>query len=426
MKIKNTEALARTSLRAAALRIAEAGYAAVDTPSLVAQRVLREGNILTVCGTRFTLGAGRLILVGAGKCSADAASALEPILGDRLAAGAVIDTRTLPLKKIVSYEGTHPLPSEQNMLATSKVLRLVSGLREEDTVIAVISGGGSTLLCLPAGGRDCAQEIALVEALFRKGATIEELNTVRKHTSLVRGGFLAKAAHPARVIGLIFSDVPGDDLAYVASGPTVKDATTVEDARGILAKYDLDTFHPLEETLIETPKEDEYFARVTNIVMVSNVIALEAMRDEASRRGFEAQIITNTLAGEAREIGMAIVKMLHAAPPHAAFLYGGEPTVHITGGGEGGRAEEVSLAGLAEVREDELLLPFASDGRDNTDFAGGICDIMTKRHAEEKKLDVAKFLAENDSYRFFAMAGDYLETGPTGSNVSDLIIAMKE
>ena len=253
------------------------------------------------------------------------------------------------------------------------------------------------------------------------GADIHELNTVRKHLSTVQGGQLAKIAHPARVVGLVFSDVLGNDLSVVASGPFSRDTTSVSDAAAVLEKYDVMQVCQLPGCqLLETPKEDIYFANVSLFLAVDNTTALLAMRNEALVRGYEAEIVATDLSGEASEVGRALGQK-RLAPRHA-LLYGGETTVHGTG--VGGRSQELALGALPHLDEHTLVLAAASDGRDNTDAAGAIADAMAQGVAGAAGLDPAPFLAGHDSYEFWQRVGSQIITGPTGSNVSDLVIVL--
>ncbi|HVO35016.1 MAG TPA: DUF4147 domain-containing protein [Gemmatimonadales bacterium] len=426
--IRNRDALATTPARRAALAIAEAALEAIDTIAATRRAVALDGETLRVAGAPVAP-AARLRLVAVGKCATAAAAALADVLGPRLADGIVLDVAEavpLPLRGMRVLRGTHPMPSDANVEATRSILRFLEGGRPDDVVLCVVSGGGSTLLCLPPPGGSVEGERAVLETLFRAGATVQEINTVRKHSSLARGGNLARAAHPARVIGLIFSDVPGAPPEVVASGPTALDGGTVADARRVLARYGVPAGRePAGLALIETPKDPAIFERVTNVVLVSNQIALDAMASAARREGLRPVARTATLSGEARDVAAQVLRDLHAAPPGAALLYGGETTVTVRGAGRGGRNLELALAALGGVLGGELVLTLATDGRDNGDLAGAIADAVTRESARRAGADPAAFLAANDSYGFFARVPQALETGPTGANVADLIVALR-
>ncbi len=441
MKIKNFDQLATTELRRSALLIAEAGLQAIDTKKTIKDSIRLwlngtdrrrnntrlEGGAIVVGGYNFPLAdIGRIIFVGIGKVASESAVVAEKILGERLAGGILVDTKAAPpLKKIKAFKGTHPLPSAKNVAAAKAVVKILDDLKEEDLVIFVVSGGGSTLLCLPENGK-WGEEAKIMKALIKKGAAIQEINTLRKHLSLARGGYLAKYAYPASAVSLIFSDIAGDALGFVASGPTVKDETTTEDAEKIIEKYDITReLGAGKLALIETPKENKYFEKVKNVLVVSNSTALEVMETEAAELGFKAQIMTSCLTGEAADVGSRTVENLHEISQKSAFLYGGETTVTVKGKGRGGRNLELALSALRGVREGELLLSLASDGRDNGEFAGAICDTITKEAVLKNGFDIETVLQNNDSYPLFQKVGNHIETGDTGSNVSDLLIALK-
>ncbi len=431
MKIQNLEQLAVTDARRALLTIADAGLEAIDTRQVMREMLRAEGQTLAIGNERIDLTKiGRLVFVAIGKCAVDASLMVEKVLGDRLTRGIVLDVKPRPTSAppsvhLHAFCGTHPLPSDENLRAAEAIVQTLTGLTERDLVIFVISGGGSTLLFLPQDKND-RSEIDIFNALTNAGATIQEMNMVRKHLSLARGGYLAKCAYPARVISLIFSDVPGNDISSIASGPTIKDTTTIEDAEKVLTKFNVRNSRDIGKAgLIETPKEDKYFARVTNVLAVSNVRALRAMCGAAEKLGFRAEIRGSDLMGEASEAGRTIAETLHAAPAKSVLLWGGETTVTVRGTGRGGRNLELVASALRFVRDGEEILSLASDGRDHGPFAGAICDTITKKVIADANIDLEQFLTDNDTYGLFEKIGNYLTTGDTGSNVSDLIIALK-
>ncbi len=428
-KIKNFDDLALTSLRKAALLIAEAGLEAIDTGKAIKKNVRLENEKLIIKDNEFSLAnVKRIFFIGVGKCAAEAAKAIEGILGEKLQSGVLIDVVPPPdLKKIRAFQGTHPLPTEANIAAAKEIVLLLKNLNENDFVIFIVSGGGSTFLCLPED-RACDEEAKIIRALMDAGADISEINTVRKHLSLARGGYLAKYAYPARGVALIFSDVPGNDIQFIASGPTVKDETTIHDAEKILERYDIPRVCGIPDCgLVETPKEEKFFAGIKNMIIVSNKIALGAMANKAEELGFKAKIQTDSLTGRAREVAKNIMEDLHKMPEKTALFYGGETTLVVRNSlSKGGRNMHFALSALQYLKDDELIIGLASDGRDNGDFAGAICDKMTKEKAFAKKLDILEYLDANNEYPFFEKAGDYILTGITGSNVSDLIIAIHD
>lgn len=426
-KIKNFQQLATTDLRQIALELAETGLEAIDTRQIILEKIKLEDKVIRIEDKVFSLeSVNRLVIVGIGKCALQAAAALEQVLGDLITEGVIIDTHQGKLKKIKTYVGSHPFPSQNNIDATAEIIKLLKDLKENDLVIFVVSGGGSTLLCQPEN-LTCQAEKNILEYLFKVGATIQEINTIRKHLSLARGGYLAQYAYPARVISLIFSDVVGNNLEFVASGPTVKDTTTVEDAKRIFTAYNLEAVCGGSLTaLIETPKDNKYFEKVENILLLTNKVGLEAMAAKAKSLGFSAKVVTAELVGEAREVGLKVIDELRGAKPKTVLLYGGETTVNVVGNGIGGRNLELVLSALRLIKDKELVLAFDSDGRDNTDFAGALCDIMTQAKAERMLLNPFQYLKENRSFDFFRQVGDYLLTGETGSNVADFVMALHE
>jgi len=423
MKIKNIQALATNQLRADGLAILEAGLLAIDTRIAVKDAVSRTETALFIAGKVYSMSDfDRVRVVAIGKCAGDAVVALYEVIGENIYDGIVIDTRSQKMPSSVNLlVGSHPLPKKENIEATKQVLEFLKSCTERDLVIVVVSGGGSALLCQPGDNMTIEDELYVTEQLMRSGATIQEINIVRKHLSLARGGGLAVASYPATAASLIFSDVPGDDIAFISSGPTVMDETTVEDAQRVLSSYGIN-----DVALLETSKDKDKFSRVTNTVIVSNVLALEAMRQEALKRGYDVSVENTKLTGEARDVSYTIINALHEARPKTALLYGGETTVKLDGSsGTGGRNQEVALAGLEHITEGELLLACASDGRDNTDVAGALCDTVVREASEAHALSIKDALARHDSYVFFKTVGAQIETGPTGSNIADIIIALK-
>lgn len=421
--------MAVTDSRKSALEVAEAGFQAIDTGRVIRETVSLADDKLAIDGEHIPLrDVGKIIVAGVGKCAARAAAGLERILGDRLSGGLVITIGEVPrFRKIRNYPGTHPFPSEKNVKASMALLKLLSGLEKKDLVIFLVTGGGSTLLCLPDDG-NWQRESLIFNAFMNSGAPIQDINTVRKHISRVRGGFLAEAMYPARVISLIFNDVPGsDDIGFIASGPTAKDTTTVEDAQAILDKYKILSECNLDGCdLLETPKDDKYFERVKNVVVVSNMTALLAMKNVGERLGYKTEIVDAKVSGEAHDVGRIIADRAANAPPRSILLWGGETTVTIHNkSGNGGRLQEFAIGALAAVPDNVLLTAVASDGRDNTDIGGVLCDKIVKDKVTELGLNPQQALDKNNSYRFWKTLGSCLDIGETGSNVSDLIIAIK-
>jgi len=426
MVIQNSSDLATTEARKDALEITEAGFAAVNTEKVIKKNVRLDGDNLFIKNEKYSFSdIKRIFVVGIGKCSLEAAMTIEDILGDKITDGAVLDLHGGDLKRIKSYIGDHPLPTQRNVDATKNIINLLSGTKEDDLVIFIISGGGSTLLC-QSDTMTCQDESEVFKCLTKQGADIKSLNTVRKHLSFARGGFLAKHAYPSYAASLIFSDVLGDDLGYIASGPTVKDNSTIQEAIDILEKFDVENqCGMIKKGLIETPKEDKYFEKVKNLLVVSNKFALDAMKEAAEKLGYQASVCDLCLAGEATTTGTNLADEINKAKSGSVRLYGGETTVTIKGNGRGGRNMELALSALKSINDDCLVLPVASDGRDNSDFAGAIADKTTKDKSEKLNLNPDDFLKNNNSFEFFNKTKDALITGYTGSNVADLTIVIK-
>ena len=419
--IKNYAELSVNRHRQDALDILEAGLEAINTEKVVRSKIKVTKNTIFVADEPFLLSEYENIkFVGIGKCSLEAGRVIENMLKEKITEGIVIDTAKGNLKYIKSLVGTHPLPSEQNIVATEKLVEMLKASTEKDLIITVISGGGSALLCLPYK-LDCDSLKNINLALTKKGADIYELNTVRKHLSKIKGGQMAKIAYPAKIISLIFSDVLGDDISVIASGPTVKDKTTKKDAEDILIKYDLLT-KEIEDSLTETPKEDKWFEKVSNFLTVTNSDAIDAMKGVAENLGYETILGSKVVSGEADKVGENFAKEILL--PGQVKISGGETTVTIRGGGEGGRNQEVALGALKHIRDGVVFISASSDGIDNTNVAGVIVDSETRKKAEKLSLDPDRFLLDNNSYGFFSRVDEQIITGPTGSNVSDLYILL--
>ena len=415
--IKNFESLAVTENRRVVLSLIEYGLGAISTEDVMNSFVTLSQDLFSIQGKEFNLKNFKKIkVVGFGKSSGVAALSLEKILGSRISEGVVISTTEVATKYIKSFVGTHPKPSMQNVRAGEEIYKILENSSEEDLVIVLASGGGSALLCY--GEEEYKNGEKLYDAFLGKGKTISEMNTVRKHLSILKGGGIAKIAYPATVVGLIFSDVPGDNFADVASGPTYKDLTTVEDAEKIIKENGLGEF-----SLIETPKEDKYFKSVYNFVLVSNKTAVEKMKEKAKEMGFETEIISTDLYDETEE---SLNKIFSAKGENKIVLAAGEPKISVSGAGKGGRNLHMGLLSMVRglVDRESVFISFASDGMDNSDMAGGIADHVTIDNAESKKIDMKYFLDRFDSYNFFMETESLINTGLTGANVSDLMILL--
>jgi len=433
-------------IRADLERIARAALAAV-TPEGCLRRALRlQGDRLAVAGQTYDLSlVRRLLVVGFGKASARMAAALEDILEERITAGLVVtaDGYRVPTQRVEVAEAAHPVPDARGLAAARRITELVSGAKEGDLVIVLISGGGSALFTLPAEGITLEDLMRTNELLLRSGAKIQELNAVRKHLSRVKGGQLARLAAPAQVLSLILSDVPGDPLDSIASGPTAPDPTTFQDAARILKRYGLWDKVPLgvrarieaglEEKVPDTPKPgDPVFGRVQNVIVSSGRTAAEAAAEEGEKLGYRALILTTTLEGEAREVAKVfsalareLVRFRRPLPPPALLIAAGETTVTVRGDGSGGRNQELALAAALGIQglPGVALMSLGTDGRDGpTDAAGGLVDGDTITRLEAAGVDPEEALVQNDSYHALRAAGDLLVIGPTGTNVADLVL----
>jgi hydroxypyruvate reductase len=433
-----------TRRREDGIAIFHAALAAVDPARLVREYLQFEGGPVVVGPHAFSINrSARIIVVGAGKATPAMALATEAILGDRIHAGA-INTKydhSLPLQRIRTTECAHPIPDQAGVDGVRRIRQLLSDLSAEDLVICLFSGGGSALMPAPIDGVTLYEKGLTTSALLACGATINEINTIRKHLSTMKGGGLARLAAPARVVSLMVSDVIGDPVETIASGPTAADPTTFSDCLEILQRYDIREQIPpaaLSHLLAgvagaqpETPKPDAAsLFHVHNIVVGNNSLALEAAREEARNRGYKPMVLSSRIAGETRHVAgmhVAIAQEIAAthqplAPP-ACLISGGETTVTLLGNGKGGRNQEFVLAGAIALdgMDGITCVSCGTDGTDGpTDAAGAIADGTTVTRAATQGLLAADHLQRNDSYSFFKALDDLVISGPTGTNVMDL------
>jgi hydroxypyruvate reductase len=419
-------------------------------PDVVVRNNLRvRGRRLTAAGETYELGRGRLVLVAAGKAAVAMARAAEGVLGDWISdAIAVAPPGPRPaLRRTHLMVAGHPVPDAHGAQAAEAVLALARGLEREDLLLVLLSGGASALLPAPVAGLGLEEKASVTALLMRAGATIHELNTVRKHLSRIKGGGLARAAAPARVACLVLSDVVGDDLSTIASGPTVPDPTTYADAVDVLRRRGVwdETSAAIRGHLEagvrahvpETAKpEDAFFARVSTRIVGNNAIALAAAEREARRHGLRAHVLTTRLEGEAREASRVLVAVLREcvgsgrpARPPVCLLAGGETTVTVRGPGRGGRNQEIAVAAVEPLSlfpAHAVVASLATDGVDGkSDAAGGVVDQETAREAASLGLaPPAAFLAASDSTSFLGPVGGLIVTGPTGTNVMDLTVLL--
>jgi len=432
------------------LKALEVSIRTVDPKIIVESRVKIKGDSLAIDGFRLSLRRfKRIIVVGAGKASGAMAEALEGIFSGRITCGLVNilegTKSNFRTGKIELYEASHPVPSDKNIAGTERMVELLTGLSEDDLVFCLISGGGSAMMSYPAVGISLRDKQNVTRSLLKCGATIQEMNTVRKHLSNVKGGRLAKKAYPSTLVSLIVSDVVGDPLDAIASGPTAPDPTTYLDAINVLKKYDLWTgsTDSVRERLVkgcrgaipDTPKrDDESFKKVFNIVLGNNRLACQAAQRTLEKFGLKTLYLTSFLEGEAREAALvlaSVVKEINASgrPIHrpAALIAGGETTVTVKGPGRGGRNQEMALSLLGKIggMYGVAVASLGTDGVDGpTDAAGAIVDGESLSRAIGMKLSPTEFLLKNDSYGFFSKMNDLIFTGPTGTNVNDLFVAV--
>lgn len=434
-------------LRQDAQLIVRAAIAGCDPEILVRDALMPsgDGHGVEAGGQTYDLDSfQKIFVIGVGKAAASMARGAEQALGARLTAGLVCvkDGYSVNgLNRIEVLEAAHPVPDERGAEATQRLLEIARSAGENDLVIFLVSGGGSSLLSLPAGSLPLADLRQLTESLLKSGATIGEVNTVRKHLFAATGGRMAEAASPARLLSLIVSDVIGDRLDVIASGPTVPDSSSFADALDVLHKYGLESSAAqavlshlrsgLLGEVLETPKPgDIIFQNVNNVILASNRTALDAAEAEAVRLGFNVLSLTALLEGDAGSVAgvfaaMACDEELNAKPLPlpACLLAGGETTLTVTGPGRGGRAQEFSLTAalLIENLNRSLIFAAGTDGTDGpTDAAGAMALGDTTARARSMGLDPARSLADNDSNSFFRQVGDLIVTGPTLTNVNDI------
>ncbi len=435
--------------------IFNAALAAVD-PRLAVRNAARiENGCLTVAGAAYPLeNFSRIVVVGAGKAAAGMAQAIEELLGKWISAGLVIvkEGHAARLNIVEQVEASHPVPNEAGVAGTRRILEMARAADGKTLVICLLSGGASALLVAPVDDVTLQDKQEVTALLLKAGASIGELNAVRKHLSAVKGGGLAQAAYPAHLVSMILSDVIGDRLDVIASGPTAPDGSSFADAWSVIEKYGLKEKIPLRvvghlqrgltglapETLRDN---DPCLSRTRNVIVAGNALALAAAQEEARQRGIAARIITSELQGEARDAARFLATAARAAQAglqageRRCLLFGGETTVTVRGTGKGGRNQELALAFALEIagQPGMALLSAGTDGGDGpTDAAGAIVDGGTASRARQGGIDPAACLEENDSYGFFerldALSGErsHFKTGPTGTNVMDMQIILLE
>ena len=444
MPIKNIDALLSSfsgelhDARRDALEILAEAVEGSDAYRVTLSAVHVDDGILHAGDKKFELDDfGNIYVIGFGKAGTGMARAVGEILPVKRGAviapggGAEAGRGDMVSGTIKVFYGSHPLPSEENLAATDRLLDIVKGARKNDLVIVLISGGGSALLCKPRISLEGMTEIT--DRLMRAGCTIEELNTVRKHLSYVKGGRLALESR-AHMLSLIISDVMGNPVEFIASGPTSPDTTTYRDAARVLEKYGLrGAVREVDDAIdagIEgrTDETPEHLDNVTNVIIADNGTACRAAAEAASGRGYHQKIVSTSVSGEARDAGRDIARYSKLFPrDRAVLIFGGETTVTVTGGGEGGRNQELVLGAIREIEDERIVIvSCGTDGIDgNSDAAGAVGDGTSIRRAEAAGMDAESYLENNDSYHFFKKLNDLIITGRTGTNVMDIQIIIK-
>jgi hydroxypyruvate reductase len=428
------------------LAVLEAALAAVDPARAVQAVMKRTGNELIIAGQPYDLTRyHRIFVVGAGKAGAPMTQAVEQIVGDRITGGLVVvkTDHAAPTQRVEIVEAGHPIPDGAGIDAGRRILALAEEAREHDLVIALLSGGGSALLEAPAGDLTLADFQGLTHALLACGATINEVNTLRKHCSALKGGQLARAVAPATLVTLVLSDVVGSPLDVIASGPTVPDTSTWHDAWSVVEKYDLAGKLPtrivqrlrdgLAGKIPDTPKPDDpIFTGAHTLVVADNRVAALAACDQAAELGFHPLLLSTYIEGEASviaQVAVALAREVRASgrpvKAPACLILGGETTVTLgKEHGRGGRNQELALAAAFGLQGTEgiTIVSLATDGTDGpTDSAGGLADGTTLARGQALGLDAADHLRRHDAYPYLEAVHDLLVTGPTQTNVNDLI-----
>lgn len=420
--IKNYSSLNTSPQRKVVLDLIETGLSAIQPENIINKEVNFKNNTLTLNGQSFDLANfENIYLLGFGKGSGKISKLIEAKIQDKLTKGYVIDTVKTEFKKINFTLGTHPLPSKENLKFTHNVINEFSNLTSKDLVLIVICGGGSVMFESPFAV-DLEKLTEVNQKLLESGANILEMNTVRKHLSKVKGGGLVEILSPAKVVSLIFSDVLGNDLSFIASGPTVFDKTTINDALGIYKKYNLD-LNLNNADFTETPKDENIFINTTNILMLSNLTALNAIKKRAEELKIKANILSDKFSEDADN---AAEKLVSQSSTNSLLIAGGETTLHVTNpNGKGGRNQATVLAGLFKLPEKTILASFDSDGWDNSEACGAIGDYSSLEKAKSLGINPHSLLTENNSLVFFQNIGDAIITDKLPSNVSDLFLVYR-
>lgn len=421
--IKNYTELAITKERSLVLDLIEVALSSIQPENVLSKNFVLKEDLLKLNGDEINLkDYERIFLIGFGKGSAGFSKIIGRTLGEKLTKGFVIDTKRENFEKIEFTLGTHPLPSQENLDFTKNVLEKLNDLSEKDLVLIVICGGGSVMFELP--NVPLEKLIDVNQALLHSGATISEMNIIRKHLSRVKGGGLVKFLFPAKIVSLIFSDVPGNDLSVIASGTTVIDKTTVDDAWKVYDRFELTKLELSENDFTETPKDENIFSTTQNELMLSNLTALNAMKKKAESLKIKTEIYSDKFQSDAELAGPALIEK---TKPRSILLTGGETTVKVMNKkGIGGRNQTVVLGGLYNLDKDTIIASFDSDGWDNSPACGAIGDFHSLEKAKALGINPQDFLNDNNSLVFFNNLRDAIITDRLPSNVSDLIIVYKK
>lgn len=436
------------SMRKDARLIFKAGIKAVQADATIRRNMRLDGEILKIGDAAYDLSSiEHIYVIGAGKACAPMAGQVERLLGKRITGG-VISVKYdhgVPLETIRVMEAGHPVPDENGVNAAEAIMKVVQKAGRNDLVICLLTGGGSALIPLPSKGITLEDKQAVTRSLLACGADIHEMNAIRKHLSRIKGGQLAKAVSPARMVTLVQSDVVGDDLDVIASGPTVPDTSSFKQCMEILERYHLFTKVPpgvrqhfengINGLVPDTPEKDEpFFRQMTTRIISSNQDALEACLKQAQKMGYHAFVLTSQIQGDNHtaagiHAGIARQILTRGQPLDvpACLLSGGETTLVLKGNGKGGRNQEAALKAALDIAGcyKTVMLFAGTDGTDGpTDAAGAIVDHETVERSAELGLNPVQYLAQNDAYHFFEALGDLLVTGPTGANVMDLNIVL--
>jgi len=432
--IANRHALADSPAHRTALGCVEAGIRAAAPDRVVRERLALDGDRLRVGEDTYDLAEyEEVVLVGGGKAAAGVAAAVEGLLGDRLAGGVVVTNDPGPTERVAVVEGSHPVPDAAGVDGAERVREAVTAADAGTLVLAVVTGGASALLPAPAEGLGLDDLQTVTDALLESGATIGEINAVRKHCSALKGGLLARAAAPATVVSLCFSDVVGDDLGVIGSGPTAPDPSTFADALAVLDDYGVDAPAAVRDRLergdagdlAETPTADDAcFDRVTNHVLANGWTALDAARDAAADAGFRTVVLSSRIEGEAREaartqaaVAAEIAATGNPVEPPAVVLSGGETTVTVAGDGRGGPNTEFALSAARSLPDTAVLASVDTDGEDGASGAAGA--LVDGTTVDDRRAATAA-LRDNDAAGYLADRDALIETGRTGTNVNDL------